>query len=306
MTDDAAWQSGDRIFGDWGTTRLRLFRLRDDAVVDQQDGPGIGTLDGAPGDALRATLAPWRAQGMSGGHVWLCGMVGSRNGIAEVPYAECPVDVAGWRTQTRIVTLDNVTVGIAPGLACTGPDGADDVMRGEETQIFGAMALDPVLATGRHAIALPGTHGKWALIEDGYVVRFRTFLTGELFALLRDRSTLTRAGDDDGDGDAGFAAGLVRSDAGGMLGALFEARSAQLRKGRSRGWAVGFLSGLAIGHEVREALDTIVGVDSLTLVGDPVLARLYHQALARHDRGVTVRDGSEAALAGLRLLAEQA
>jgi 2-dehydro-3-deoxygalactonokinase len=304
LSDETAWRPADRIFGDWGTTRLRLFRLRDGRVVDQLDGPGIGALVGAPADVLLTTLAPWRAQGMAGGRVLLCGMVGSRNGIAEVPYAECPIDAAGWRTQILSVAVDDVTVGIAPGLACRGPDGADDVMRGEETQIFGALALDPALSRGRHAIALPGTHGKWALVEDGKVVRFRTFLTGELFALLRDRSTLTRAGDDDSGGEAGFAAGLARAQTGGLLGALFEARSGQLRQGRSRGWAVGFLSGLAIGHEVREALAGIADADSLTLVGDPALSALYEQALAGVGRTAGLRDGSQAALAGLRILAE--
>ncbi|HEX8445689.1 MAG TPA: 2-dehydro-3-deoxygalactonokinase [Sphingomonas sp.] len=304
MEDRAAWGPDDQIHGDWGTTRLRLFRVRGGAVIDQLDGPGIGTLTGSPSDALMTTLAPWRALGLRDTHVLLCGMVGSRNGLAEVGYVECPVDVAGWRAEMATVVAGDLSVWIAPGLACTRVNGAPDVMRGEETQIFGAMALAPALATRRHAIALPGTHGKWALVEAGRVIRFQTFLTGELFALLRDRSTLTRAGADAGDGEAGFAAGLARSDAGGMLGALFEARSAQLRLGRSRGWAIGFLSGLAIGHEVREALVTIPDVDSLTLVGDPVLAGLYVQALARHDRVAHLCDGSAAALAGLRLLAE--
>ncbi|WP_083672081.1 2-dehydro-3-deoxygalactonokinase [Sphingomonas montana] len=301
--DVAGWQAGDRIAGDWGTSRLRLFRLRGSRVTKMLEGPGIGVVAGPPGDVLAATLAPWFAQGLpTDAEIMLCGMAGSRGGIAEVAYAECPVDAAGWRAHAGTVAVGTLRVVIAPGLACVREDGAPDVMRGEETQIFGMLALHPALAQGRHCIALPGTHGKWAEVADGRVLGFRTFLTGELFALLRDRSILTTAGGDDSGGDEGFADGLARAEAGGYLGALFEARAAQLRAGRSRGWAVGFLSGLTIGHEVREALPGVAADGEVMLVGDPALTRLYGQALARHGRSATYGDGSAAALAGLRVL----
>jgi 2-dehydro-3-deoxygalactonokinase len=101
-----------------------------------------------------------------------------------------------------------------------------DVMRGEEAQIFGACVRDPALAQGRRLIVLPGTHSKWALVEDGQVLAFRTVPTGELFALLRDGSTL---GPKDSVGDtaeeaAGFAEGLARAGEGAVLAGLFAAR----------------------------------------------------------------------------------
>ncbi|GGE79451.1 2-dehydro-3-deoxygalactonokinase [Sphingomonas prati] len=306
MTVQDEWRDGDRVAGDWGTSRLRLFHLRGDAVMRTVTGPGIAAVMGAPGEALIETLAPWFETGLPrDAEVALCGMVGSRNGIAEVPYAECPASLDVWRLEAHAVAVGGLRVVIAPGLACTRNDGAADVMRGEETQIFGLLSLYPALARGRHVIALPGTHGKWAEVVDGRVVRFRTFLTGELFALLRDQSTLTRAGADDSGGEDGFVAGLERSDAGGLLGSLFEARAAQLREGRSRGWAVGFLSGLTIGHEVREGLAGADREGTVMLVGDPVLTALYTQALARHGRAAETCDGSVAARAGLRMLGER-
>ena len=178
-------------------------------------------------------------------------------------------------------------------------------MRGEETQIFGAIALDPRSAIGRHRIVLPGTHSKWATIANGRIIGFRTYPTGELFALLRDHSILARAATDTAvdpqDEASGFAHGIGRA-ASGTIGALFEARSAQLLLGRSHGWALGYLSGLLIGSEVAEALRDEPATDRIVLIGDPRLADRYRTALAHHDVAVDILDGDTAALAGLDLL----
>jgi len=185
--------AASHILGDWGTTRLRLFRTEDGAIVDRLDGPGIGQLAGSPAETLAVTLAPWREAARASG-VLLCGMAGSRNGLVEVPYAPCPADAALWRASLSTVGVDGIAVSVAPGLSTANFASHADVMRGEETQIFGAAALDPALAQGRAMLVLPGTHSKWAELVDGRVERFHTFPTGELFALLRDHSTLTRAG----------------------------------------------------------------------------------------------------------------
>lgn len=286
------------IFGDWGTSRLRLFRMAGDRVVERSEGPGIGVLEGSPEEALRSALAGLRRQGETI-DVVLCGMAGSRNGLVEVPYAECPATPAEWRARAVKIEAAGAAVTVMPGLACTTAAGAPDVMRGEETQIFGAIAADPALGRGRHIVALPGTHSKWAEIEDGAVVRFRTFLTGELFALLERQSTLTRAGDDDSGTGAGFEAGLARARSDhDLLGALFTARSAQLREERSRGWATGYLSGLLIGHEIAAAA---AGVGKVTLIGAPALTASYVRALDGAGVAADVRDGDACAIAGLML-----
>jgi 2-dehydro-3-deoxygalactonokinase len=293
------------VTGDWGTSRLRLFRIEAGVVTDRVVGPGIAALALSPADTLIAALSAWRAAGDPSA-VQLCGMIGSRNGWIDVPYVDCPADPSAWRAGAARIDLDGIPVTIMPGLACITPGGAPDVMRGEETQLFGAIAIDPSLRQGRHLIALPGTHSKWAMIEDGRIVGFQTFLTGELFALLRDHSILTRAASPDaqadaGDEDAGFDAGLARARGGDLLGSLFEARSAQLRAGRSSGWALGFLSGLIIGSEVAGAVAAFA-VDHVGLIGDPALTARYVRALAVHDHPTTRYDGDDCALAGLALL----
>ncbi|WP_298689292.1 2-dehydro-3-deoxygalactonokinase [uncultured Sphingomonas sp.] len=289
------------ILGDWGTTRLRLFRLRDGAIAERLDGPGIGQLAASPAETLAAALAPWRDAARDEG-VLLCGMAGSRNGLVEVPYAPCPADADAWRARLATVTVDGIAVSVAPGLSGANFTGHADVMRGEETQIFGATAVDPSLARGRALVVLPGTHSKWAELIDGRVERFHTFPTGELFALLRDHSTLTRAGADTAGREQGFADGLARAGTG-LIAGLFEARAAQLVEGRSHGWALGLLSGLLIGGEFAEAIALAGGAPSpIVLIGDPALSALYTQTAERFGLAVTHLDGDACAIAGLALL----
>ena len=297
--------SAFHIVGDWGTSHLRLFRIEDGRVAARGDGPGIGAVGiGAVGTgaeaALSAALAPLLRGGVPG-EIRLCGMVGARGIWVEAPYADCPADADGWRAAAMRFDWRGTPLTIMAGLACMDDSGLADVMRGEETQLFGAFQLRPDLARGRRLIVLPGTHNKWVLVEDGRVMAFRTMPTGEVFALLRDRSVL---GPKDVAGDAaqeqaGFADGLARAGEGGLLGALFAARSMPLRAGRSPDWALGYLSGLLIGAEVREALALLPGGQDVTLIGDPRLSALYARALTAQGVATGWMDGDGCALAGL-------
>ena len=299
--------SARSIAGDWGTTRLRLFLIEGEQVVDRAGGPGIGALDRPAADVLREAMRPWIHRDVEP-IALLCGMAGSRNGLREVPYAQCPAGLAGWAAQAGVVRLDDMNVVLAAGLECRSAQGVPDVMRGEETQIFGALALDPALAVGRHLLLLPGTHSKWVVLADAHVAEFQTWLTGELFALLRDHSTLLRAAptaDIELTGEEqGFEHGMDRASAGEVLGTLFETRSAQLRLGRSGRWASGFLSGLLIAVEVAEASRRfgLTRGTRVTMIGDPKLTGLYERALIRAGVEVTQIDGDLCALAGLRSL----
>jgi 2-dehydro-3-deoxygalactonokinase len=281
------------VIGDWGSTRLRVWRLERGEVAERREGPGMLAC-GDPTAALASTIGDWGAE-----RVILSGMAGARVGLCEAPYIPCPASSAQWKAMTQDSTLAGSKQRIAAGLSCRDASGRPEVMRGEETQVFGAIALDPSLADGVHVVLLPGTHSKWVWLEGGAIARFRTCVTGELFALLGGSSLLAAggAGGDD-DEEAGFAAGLRRADEGGPLPALFEARAAQLRDGRSRSWACGFVSGLLIGAEVAEM--AVPG--AVLAIGDAALVARYGKALA--GRGVAMRamDGEACAIAGLRLL----
>lgn len=293
------------VIGDWGTSRLRLFRVEQGAIVARRDGPGIGAVGRAAETVFADTIAPW-LDDSAPDSITLCGMVGARDGWVEAPYADCPADAATWRQAAVRFDWRGTPLAIMGGLACESADGIPDVMRGEETQIFGALALDLALAQGRHLIVLPGTHNKWALVQDGRIISFRTMPTGELFALLRDQSTLGPKVEltDPADEAAGFAEGLDRAGDAKLLQSLFAARAMRLRSGRSGDWALGYLSGLLIGCEIAEIMTTLSGADGVVLIGDKRLSARYAQALDA--RGIASRalDGDGCALAGLGFTGE--
>ena len=291
--------SGWRVFGDWGTTRLRLWRMVDGVIVDRREGPGIGALTGAPAAAMRAALAPWLADHGPPVRITLCGMAGARNGLHEADYTECPAGVVDWRTTAARIRLEGIDVIIAAGFA----DG-HDIMRGEETQVFGALRQDPAIAQGRQMLVVPGTHSKWVSTCDGRITGLRSFMTGELYALLL-RSSLFAVGGDGSDTDdsAGFGTGLALArQSRGVLGDLFKARVAQLRAGRSADWARGLLSGLLIGGEVAEMRAAQMLPADVTIIGERVLAWRYAEALAAFDMTANMRQADACVLAGLELL----
>ena len=293
-----------RVLCDWGSSRLRAFLEVAGVVSQRRDGPGITAPGNDPPERILASvLSPWRA-GRRLDRVFLCGMAGSRNGLVEVPYVRAPAALQAWRRGTRRVRAGGFQASVAAGIETDNFRGAPDVMRGEETQIFGALALDPQLAIGSRMIVLPGTHGKWAQVRDGLIVRFQTYLTGELFDVLCRHSSLLRAGEGAEAGEEGLEAGLRAGARGDLAASLFETRAAQLIGGRSAGWARAFLSGLLIGAEIASMLSMLDPAhETVTLIGEPALAALYVRALA--DRGVTAHalDGDRCVLAGLRELA---
>ena len=228
-------------------------------------------------------------------------MIGSAQGWVEAPYLPCPAspgDLAG-----ALVQAPGRELWIVPGVL--RPGDRPDVMRGEETQIAGALALRPDLAADARLV-LPGTHSKWARVSAGRVASFTTYMTGELFAVLRDHSILGRtAGSGPGrDGDAAFLRGVdAARKADGIAPLLFSARALVLTGGIAPADALDYLSGLLISDELRSALAEPGGAP--LLIGEPALCARYARALARF--GV---DGAEAipnaAVAGLWCIASAA
>ena len=140
---------------------------------------------------------------------------------------------------------------IVPGLSCEPAPGAVDVMRGEETLAFGAGVEDGL-------VCLLGTHPKWVEMRGGRVQRFATYLTGEMYALLRHHSMVGRPAtepEDPGGFELGLAAAERNGGAGrvGLLHLLFGARAATVT-GRLPPAALGpYISGLLTGDEINGA-----------------------------------------------------
>jgi 2-dehydro-3-deoxygalactonokinase len=291
---------------DWGTTQARAWRFdADGAIVERRSAPvGVGRLHGTAFDAaLAALLGPWRDDPAPR---LACGMIGGRQGWIETPYADCPASLAS--LADRLVGTPGRELTIVPGLATVGARGIPDAMRGEETQLLGAVALGEadVLAV------LPGTHSKWARVDRGRVIDFATFVTGELYTLLLEHSMLGRlAGDAAGShGSDAFARGVMHGlGPGELMHDLFAARTLALAGRLAPDEVAEWLSGLLIGREVREGLrwarESGVGAGGVRIIGDDALADRYESALC--DAGVPTEVASaDSAAYGLWRIAAQA
>ena len=282
VSAEAEW-----IAVDWGTSRLRAWGMRGgEPVWRAASERGMGTLapeafEGALREAI-GERAPAPAIA--------CGMLGARQGWVEAPYAAVPCAPLG----EPVRAPGAMDVSVLPGLSQAKPP---DVMRGEETQIAGLIAADPSFDG---VACLPGTHTKWAQVSAGEVVSFRTCMTGELFALLSERSVLRHSvRSDDFDEDA-FEGSLMAalSHPETLAAALFGLRAEGLLEGTAPGVLRARLSGLLIGAELAATRPYWLGLD-VAVIAEGALARAYGLALAA--QGARVRHlGAEAmTLSGL-------
>jgi 2-dehydro-3-deoxygalactonokinase len=273
---------------DWGTTHLRAYRIGADGRVapEPRTGPGILSVPGGDFDAaFEAALDGWLAED-PGAPIIASGMIGSRQGWIEAPYVACPAGPRDLAAKlTPLVTRRGRHIAFVPGIERIGADGVPDVARGEETQIIGDIGGD----AARHGLyVLPGTHSKWAVVRDGRIAWFATFMTGEVFGVLSRHSILGRLMQDGPADDAAFLRGLAyarsKDGEGGLLKRLFSARTLALFGRLEPGGVRSYLSGLLIGAEIEEALGCVAGLAGereleVAIIGGAELAASYATAL---------------------------
>ena len=284
---------------DWGTSALRA-TLMDGGAARETRSSDEG-MSGLTRDmfepTLRALVGDWIDAGAT--DIRAAGMVGSRQGWREAPYALVPrAPSAG----AVAVPDTDLRVRIAPGLSQRRPH--PDVMRGEETQIAGILARDP----GFDGCAcLPGTHTKWVHVSASEVVSFLTVMSGELFALIAGKSILRHSLQGGGwDADAFAAAcadALSRPET--LTARLFRLRAADLLEGQDAATARATLSGLLLGCELAAARPWWLGRD-VVICGSDKTAPVYRTALESQGIRTTIVPAAEATLAGLAAMGDPA
>lgn len=277
---------------DWGTSNLRVMRIAEGgAVLDSRSDPrGAGGL--APDQfhsVLQEVAGDWLTQGPP---VLVSGMAGARGRWREMAYLPCPAGVAN--LASAVTSPDDAPhVRIVPGVAVFEDGLLQDVVRGEETQVFGLDAPDDAVVVG------PGTHSKWIRTAGGRITGFRTFVTGELFAAIRTGTILGADMGDPGVDDDAFAAGVQRALRDpAVTAALFSVRVEGLAGRLSPASSADYLSGLLIGAEVAAQVDA--NGRPVILIGAEALCNRYAAALALggfHD--VRIADGAAATAKGL-------
>ena len=287
---------------DWGTTQRRVVALdaRGEVLRELGDDQGMLAASGRFAASLAAVL---RSIGplAANAPVVLSGMVGSAQGWHDVPYLDCSVSLhdLGARLFRVPDAPDAVDCSIVPGYRWQGVDGAVDVMRGEETQLFGAIAL----GARDGWFVLPGTHSKWVRLRDGRIERFATYMTGELFALLSRYGTLASVLRDAVDDDAAFARGLRAAARGALSNSLFGCRAKVVTGALAAASARDYLSGVLIGSEWHDALARRAGDGvPLRVIGTASLARRYARAGAVLGFDVITMDARAVQLAALSAL----
>ncbi|MBZ0332224.1 2-dehydro-3-deoxygalactonokinase [Halomonas sp. ANAO-440] len=295
---------------DWGSSNLRAWALDDQGEVLVRGSSERGMLSLSPGEyenALLEVIGDWLS-GTGLVDVVICGMAGARQGWREAAYLAVPTRLEDLVQGAVSPPLSDprLRVRLLPGLCQTAP-GNFDVMRGEETQLAGLVAREPLFSG---LACLPGTHAKWARLENGAVTHFTTCMTGELYRLLARESVLRQSiGEDDLADPAcreAFCTAIheILSVPGRFPTWLFGLRAADLLDadlptGEARGARLAArLSGLTIGLELA-GLDKLDG--PITLIGNAALSARYAMALEALGHESRRLDGETAVLAGLEL-----
>ena len=293
------------VLGDWGTSNLRLSCVVDGKIVDTTAGPGVGKLKSNAKAIIVQAISHWEEKEDINA-LYLCGMAGSSLGLVDVPHHPCPTDWAEIGRVTQSVSLGAKNAQIVPGLSCINPLGAPDYLRGEETQIVGALKVHNNIRRGSQLLCLCGTHTKWAWITDGRIDTFLTSLSGELFEQLRLSVLVEETADRSHIDAASLRLGIQESgkqEHADLLHQLFQVRSRVLSGELSTESASGFLSGLILGTDVGRALkiSRVQGraIDSVTIVGAEHLTKQYARACSYFKTKYTRLDGQKASLAGL-------
>lgn len=281
---------------DWGTTRLRAWAMGPDGqpTASAQSDMGMGALTPAGFEtALLDAVGDW-IDGPT--RVIACGMVGAKQGWVDAGYAAAPCKPPiGAHAVTAPAEDPRLDVRVLPGVSQQRPA---DVMRGEETQVAGYLAEHPNFDG---VICLPGTHTKWVQVSAGEIVSFRSFMTGELFALMSGQSVLRHGLDGEGWDEAAFAEGVNDAMARPQLltSDMFNIRAQGLLSGFPPAAARARLSGLLIGVEMSGARPYWLG-QQLAIIGAERLTDLYASALEAQGAPAHRADAEAMTLAGLR------
>lgn len=289
------------LAADWGTSNFRLFLYGADGEVIARHSANIGlknlgvlTFEQALTSVMKGEFARPDLP------VLLSGMVGSRAGWREAPYIPCPAGLNDVVAGIVVAPSDRLKARIVPGLfTAANHPGTVNVMRGEETQIFGAASH------GDGVFVLPGTHCKWARVGKGVIEGFSSYMTGEMFQVLKSHSILGDLMMNDSDDEAAFSLGVDRAmEDTSFLSLVFSVRTEGLFGHVAPESLSSYLSGLLIGSEIRAEVDRH-GVRPVGLIGEGALVNLYERGL-RHAgfSDVARHNGDDASARGLWTIAQ--
>jgi len=301
------------IAGDWGTSNLRLYLCRfndsgPSTILETRFGPGISEINGDFEDKFFNLAQDWLDQ-HGAIPVLLSGMIGSTIGWKDSPYLNCPVGVNDIASGRVSFTTRGIEFSILAGLRTNNPLSNPDVMRGEELQLLGWMRSEQP-EQSNHLFALPGTHNKWALVDNGQISNFLTAFTGELFAILRRDSILITDDTAISFNQEAFMQGVHAIEQLGeaqLVHALFATRSKQVVGEMASTDGLSYLSGLIAAADVMGATklfkDQLIKTNNeVTIIGEPMLTEQYQLVLDHLGLKTRNCDPAQIAIAGFETI----
>lgn len=304
---------GALIAGMWGTTNLRALLIEGAGgsahIAETRAGPGVAlTPKGGFEKTLFDCIGDWATR-YPGAPVCLAGMIGSSIGWADAGYVKCPASPEQFRPGAQLY-VRNRTITIIQGLSCRNRFDEPDIMRGEEIEIAGWIVRSPENRLGRRLVCVPGTHAKWAVVENGMIVDFMTGVPGELYASLRSFGVLVPSDLAAPDQvTPAFIEGVRDAAASGasLVHQIFSVRSRRVISGCSDVDAAQRLSGLLIGADITGALrcaGTERADKPVIVIGARAVAERYAVGLEALGVAAEAFDSGVMAAAGFRAFAD--
>lgn len=308
----------EKLFScDWGTSsfRLRLVQPQSKAIIHEtSSNQGIASIykqwqsENKPGrvhyfrsviEQHIKTIEEQYGESLAGTPVVISGMVSSSVGMMELPYKELPFLVDG--SDLLVTTIESAPDFPHHLIIISGATTGKDVLRGEETLLVGCAVTK---TSTEQLFIFPGTHSKHIKVKNGWAKDFKTYMTGEVFDLLSNKSILAGAVEIDPLGlpDIGnehFDEGIKDGTDANLLNSFFNVRINQLFGKRKPKENFHYLSGLLIGAELKNIADKSPA--SITLVCDEKVRNSYYrglQLLGLNSNILTYRNTAEALING--------
>lgn len=293
-TKNIAW-----LIIDWGSSQLRIFAMdQNNHCIDKyKDNMGLLHVDKNQfSDTLETILIKWIGSNYKELPIYLGGMVGAKQGWVEVPYVKAPANIAS--ISANMVELKASWGGqcyFVPGVEIDKPIVNKDAMRGEEIQVIGA---DKLIDQESYELVLPGTHSKHVRVTDNTLLLFSTYMTGELYSILKDHSILLKGVSEHKDSILTFKKGVLAGINSELTKLLFSVRTNQLFNNILPTEASEYLSGLLIGNEISNLEKDVF------VIGEQKICQKYITAINLMGFNATYLDGDECFIEGMIAIKE--
>ncbi|MCM8530301.1 MAG: 2-dehydro-3-deoxygalactonokinase [Lentisphaeraceae bacterium] len=286
------------VFCDWGTSNLRAYLLDNGELINEYSSSKglIFARELGFKKVLSEVLEYFQVSDAT--TIRLSGMIGSKHGWQEAPYAHAPVAVDDLQENT-VALEEYPDAKILGGVCFEMANGKRDVMRGEEVQVFGVLEKHP----DAKKVCLPGTHSKWVDVEDTKLNSFSTWMTGDLFRSLSQYTIFKEQYSSTDFNEQAFLKGVnSSSDAGPLMNSLFHLRTDYLFQNVNAEEFYSYLSGFLIGSEVKEAAK---GCEEVYLCGSGVMNKYYELALQNLGVKAVVMNSDEATILGIQAVSSE-